>query len=134
MTGAGALVLVTGGTGFVASHCILSLLNAGYAARTTVRSPDCEARVRHQLRIGGGEPDGRLTVVAADLTRDEGWAAAAAGVSHVLHVSSPFPTGIPKHEDDLVVPARESALRVLRAARDAGVRRVVQTSSFAAVG
>lgn len=134
MTAGDAPVLVTGGTGFVAAHCILKLLDAGYAVRTTVRTPGGEARVRQQLRLGGGAPDGRLTVAVADLTRDEGWAQAVAGVSRVLHVASPFPAELPKDEDELIVPAREGALRVLRAARDAGVRRVVLTSSFAAVG
>src|SRR4051794_11537060 len=78
--------------------------------------------------------DGLLEVVAADLTADAGWPEAVAGCAHVLHVASPFPLGQPKDEDDLIVPAREGALRVLRAAREAGVRRVVQTSSFAAIG
>ena len=131
---AGDPVLVTGGSGFVAGHCILRLLEAGYTVRTTVRTPGREAAVRHQLRVAGREPDGRLSVAVADLTRDEGWAAAMDGVTHVLHVASPFPAVIPKDERDLTVPAREGTLRVLRAACDAGVRRVVQTSSFAAVG
>lgn len=131
---AGGRVLVTGGSGFVAGHCILGLLDAGHTVRATVRSPDREACVRRQLRVGGAAPDGRLSVAVADLMRDEGWAAAMDGVTHVLHVASPFPAGIPKREEDLLVPAREGTLRVLRAARDAGVRRVVQTSSFAAVG
>jgi nucleoside-diphosphate-sugar epimerase len=130
----GDLILVTGGSGFVAGHCILRLLDAGYAVRTTVRSADGEARVRRQLRIGGGEPGDRLTYAHADLTGDDGWTEALAGVRYVLHVASPFPADIPKHEDELIVPAREGALRVLRAARDAGVGRVVLTSSFAAVG
>src|SRR5690606_36921384 len=69
-----------------------------------------------------------------DLTKDEGWAEAVKGCDYVLHVASPFPPGIPEHEDDLIVPARDGALRLLRAARDAGVRRVVLTSSFAAIG
>jgi len=134
VTDTGAPVLVTGGSGFVAGHCILRLLQDGHEVRTTVRSRDGEVRVRRQLRIGGGEPAGRLLVVAADLMRDDGWAAAMAGVELVLHVASPFPAVIPKDERELTVPAREGTLRVLRAARDAGVRRVVQTSSFAAVG
>jgi dihydroflavonol-4-reductase len=86
------------------------------------------------LKAGGAEPGGDLSFAAADLLSDTGWAEAVAGCDFVLHVASPFPAGAPKHEDDLVVPAREGALRVLRAARDAGVKRVVLTSSFAAVG
>src|SRR6185295_9077852 len=86
------------------------------------------------LKVGGAEPGERLSFVAADLESDAGWPEAVAGCAHVLHVASPFPPNIPKHEDELIVPAREGALRVLRASRDAGVKRVVMTSSFAAIG
>ncbi len=78
--------------------------------------------------------DGPLEFAVADLNDDAGWADAVAGCAFVLHVASPFPLSQPKHEDDLIVPARDGALRVLRAARDAGVQRVVLTSSFAAIG
>jgi nucleoside-diphosphate-sugar epimerase len=128
------LVLVTGGSGFIGAHCILQLLNAGYRVRTTVRSLKREADVRAMLRVGGAAPGESLSFVAADLMSDAGWPEAAAGCRYVLHVASPFPMNIPKHEDDLIVPAREGALRVLRAAREAGVKRVVLTSSFAAIG
>lgn len=127
-------VLVTGGSGFIASHCILQLLAAGHAVRTSVRSLKREPEVRAMLKVGGTEPGERLSFVAADLERDAGWAEAVAGCEYVLHVASPFPERLPKHEDELIVPAREGALRVLRAARDAGVKRVVLTSSFAAIG
>ncbi|KRE87001.1 epimerase [Rhodanobacter sp. Soil772] len=127
-------VLVTGGSGFIGSHCILQLLAAGHRVRTTVRSLGREGVVRAMLKQGGAEPGERLSFVEADLQRDAGWAEAVVGCDYVLHVASPFPPDIPKHEDELIVPAREGALRVLRAARDAGVRRVVLTSSFAAVG
>src|SRR3954471_23637798 len=122
------LVLVTGGSGFIGAHAINRLHEEGYRVRTTVRSLSREAEVRE---LAG---DGPLEVVAADLTDDAGWAEAVSGCDYVLHVASPFPPGPPKHEDDLIVPARDGALRVLRAARDAGVRRVVLTSSFAAIG
>ena len=131
---AGELVLVTGGSGFIGAHCILQLLQAGYQVRTTVRSLAREADVRAMLRTGGVDAGDRLSFVAADLTADAGWPEAVAGCAYVLHVASPFPQSLPKHEDDLIVPAREGALRVLRAARDAGVKRVVLTSSFAAIG
>ena len=127
-------VLVTGGSGFIASHCILQLLAAGHEVRTTVRSLQRADAVRAMLRQGGAEPGERLSFVEADLERDAGWPEAVAGCDYVLHVASPFPPTLPKHEDELIVPAREGALRVLRAARDAGVKRVVLTSSFAAVG
>lgn len=128
------LVLVTGGSGFVGIHCIDQLLRAGYRVRTTVRSLGREADVRAMLKNAGTPHQEALTVVAADLTRDSGWAEAVAGCRCVHHVASPFPRSTPKHEDELIVPARDGALRVLRAARDAGVERVVQTSSFVAVG
>ncbi len=127
-------ILVTGGSGFIGSHCILQLLAAGHRVRTTLRSPKREAEVRAMLKEGGAEPGDRLSFVAADLEYDAGWAEAAAACDYVLHVASPFPATVPKHEDELIVPARAGALRVLRASRDAGVKRVVLTSSFAAIG
>jgi nucleoside-diphosphate-sugar epimerase len=129
----GERVLVTGGSGFVGVHCILQLLKAGYRVRTTVRSLAREADVRAMLKVGGIEDSSALEFVAADLTADAGWAQAAAGCTYVHHVASPLPSGLPKHEDELILPAREGTLRVLRASRDAGVRRVVQTSSVAAI-
>ena len=133
-------VLVTGGSGFIGVHCILQLLEGGHTVRTTVRSLKREADVRAMLKAGGmnAEPDSeagaRLAFFAADLEKDTGWAEAVAGCDYVLHVASPLPPSVPKHEDELIVPAREGTLRVLRAARDAGVKRVVVTSSFAAIG
>lgn len=128
------LVLVTGGSGFVGAHCIAALLNAGYRVRTTVRSLAREADVRAMLARAGVDAGARLTFVAADLTADAHWPEAVAGCTYVLHVASPFPMVQPKNEDDLIIPAREGTLRVLRAARDAGVKRVVLTSSFVAIG
>ena len=127
-------VLVTGGSGFIGSHSILQLLAAGHRVRTTVRSLRREGDVRAMLKEGGTDPGDRVSFAATDLENDAGWAGAAAGCDYVLHVASPFPPGAPKHEDELIVPAREGTLRVLRASRDAGVKRVVLTSSFAAIG
>lgn len=127
------LVLVTGGSGFVGAHCILKLLEAGYRVRTTVRSPEREADVRAMLTAGGAAP-GEVEFAVADLLADAGWAEAMAGCARVLHVASPFPAVPPSDENELIAPAREGTLRVLRAARDAGVGRVVLTSSFAAIG
>src|SRR5271156_388831 len=127
-------VLVTGGSGFIGSHCILRLLAAGLEVRTTVRSLRREDEVRALLKEGGAVPGNRLSFIAADLENDAGWPQAVAGCDYVLHVASPFPANIPKNEDELIVPARDGTLRVLRASRDAGVKRVVLTSSFAAIG
>jgi nucleoside-diphosphate-sugar epimerase len=127
-------ILVTGGSGFIASHAILQLLNAGHRVRTTVRNLQREPEVRGMLEQGGVQPSDRLAFFEADLQGDAGWAEAVAGCDYVLHIASPFPANVPKHEDELIVPAREGALRVLRASRDAQVKRVVLTSSFAAIG
>lgn len=128
----GELVLVTGGSGFVGTHTILQLLQAGYRVRTTVRALAREADVRTMLKAGGAaSADVAFTV--ADLAADANWSAAVAGCDYVLHVASPFSLSAPKHEDDVIIPARDGALRVLRAARAAGVKRVVMTSSFVAI-
>jgi len=127
-------VLVTGGSGFIGCHAILQLLAAGHEVRTTVRSLDREADVRAMLAQGGVEPGSRLSFFAADLLRDAGWREAVEGCEYVLHVASPFPPGVLRRDEELIVPARDGALRVLRASREAGVKRVVLTSSFAAIG
>lgn len=126
-------VLVTGGSGFIAGHCIIQLLAQGYSVRTTIRSPGKEAAARAALDDAGMTHGENLSFVAADLLNDEGWPAAVADVDYVLHVASPVQPGHVANEDDLIIPAREGALRVLRAARDAGVGRVVLTSAFHAV-
>jgi len=128
------LVLVTGGSGFVAAWCIVKLLDAGYRVRTTLRSLKRENEVRDMLKVGGATELDKVSFVVADLLVTDGWKEAVEGCKYVLHVASPFPSGLPKHEDDLIIPARDGTLRVLRAARDAGVKRVVVTSSFAAIG
>jgi nucleoside-diphosphate-sugar epimerase len=127
-------ILVTGGSGFIGSHSILQLLAAGHRVRATVRSLKREGDVRAMLKQGGIEAGDRLSFFAADLVYDAGWSEAVAGCDYVLHVASPFPPNIPNHEDELIAPAREGTLRVLRASRSAGVKRVVLTSSFAAIG
>jgi nucleoside-diphosphate-sugar epimerase len=130
----GQLVLVTGGTGFIAQHCILALLSHGYRVRTTVRTLARETEVRRQLATGGIDAGERLSFVVADLMDDAGWAQAAAGCAYVIHGASPTPAGEHADEDAWIKPAVEGNLRVLRAARDSGVKRVVLTSAFGAVG
>jgi nucleoside-diphosphate-sugar epimerase len=121
-------ILVTGGSGFIGSHSILQLLAAGHQVRTTVRSLKRESKVRAMLKEGGAAPGDRLSFIPADLENDTGWPEAVAGCEYVPHVASPFPPNLPKYEDELIVPARQGTLRVLRASRDAGVKRVVLTS------
>ncbi|BEL05240.1 aldehyde reductase [Actinoplanes sichuanensis] len=122
-------VLVTGGSGYIGGWCVLALLEAGWTVRTTVRDPAREPQVRTMLR----EPGTRLQVVRADLGGDAGWAEAAAGCRHVLHVASPTLTHQPRNDDEMVRPAVDGTLRVLRAAHGAGVQRVVMTSAIGAV-
>jgi nucleoside-diphosphate-sugar epimerase len=128
-----ATTLVTGGTGFLGGWCVAQLLECGHDVRTTVRDLRREDAVRQAVASAGVDPGDRLSVLAADLTSDAGWAEAVAGCDYVLHVASPFPPEQPKDPDELIVPARDGALRVLRAALDAGVKRVVMTSSVAAI-
>jgi nucleoside-diphosphate-sugar epimerase len=124
-------VLVTGGTGFVAGWCIVELLRRGYVVRTTVRSLSKETAVRAAVATAADAGD-RLTFFAADLTRDEGWDTALTGCDYVLHVASPLGGDVSRNPNALLVPARDGALRVLRAAAKAGVKRVVMTSAAAA--
>jgi nucleoside-diphosphate-sugar epimerase len=125
-------VLVTGGSGFLGGWCLVELLRRGHPVRTTLRNLSRETEVWEKL-ASEVEVGDRLSVLQAELLSDDGWAEAVEGCDYVLHVASPFPPSQPKDPDELIVPAREGTLRVLRAALDAGVKRVVVTSSIAAV-
>src|SRR5574338_447950 len=105
-------VLMTGGSGYLGGWCVATLLDRGYAVRTTIRD------------LAGADAGERLSVLEADLRADAGWAEAVAGCDYVLHTASPFPPAQPKDPDELIVPARDGALRVIRAALDAGVERI----------
>lgn len=126
-------VLVTGGAGFIAVHCILQLLNAGYRVRATLRDLNREGTVRAMLNEGGVEAGEELTFIQADLSSDINWKEAVKDCTYVLHVASPTPKLNFKHEDEMIIPARDGMLRVLRASRDAGVKRVVLTSAIGAI-
>jgi len=121
--------LVTGGSGYIAGFLIRQLIANGWSVHTTVRNLKREPEVRGWLNVDNA----KLSFFAADLEHDAGWAEAIAGCTHVAHVASPFPLDVPRHADELVVPAREGALRALRFARAAGIRRFVLTSSMAAI-
>jgi dihydroflavonol-4-reductase len=137
-------ILVTGASGYVGTQLVAALLRRGsdggaqrHPVRGVVRSAAREDELRAAVRRAPGlenSADDGLEVVTADLMSDDGWKAAMAGVDEVYHVASPIPPAQPEDPDELIVPAREGTLRVLRAARDAGARRVVLTSSFAAIG
>ena len=126
------VVLVTGGSGYVAGFCIAQLLEEGWKVRATVRSLKREGEVRAALSKLTAKGD-QLSFYAADLTSDAGWAEAVSGCDYVQHVASPLPASNPKSDDELVIPARDGALRVLKASRDAGVKRVVLTASVACI-
>lgn len=126
-------VLVTGGSGFVAGHLIIQLLEQGHRVRATLRSLQTEEGVRTALHDAGMSVDAPLTFVSADLTRDDGWAAAVDGIDVVMHVASPVHLSGVTDEREVIDPARQGTLRVLEAARDAGVGRVVLTSALHAV-
>ena len=122
-------VFVSGGSGYIAGFLIRQLVAEGWTVHTTVRSLDRESAVRKLLAVD----DSRLRFFQADLNADAGWAEAMAGCSHAAHLASPLPSGVPKHADELVKPARDGALRALRAAKAAGIKRFVMTSSVAAI-
>jgi dihydroflavonol-4-reductase len=128
------VVLVTGGTGFVGVHCIVQLLQKGYRVKTTLRSPTRKNEVCEMLKMGGITSFDNLTFIEADLTKDTNWNEAVKDCTYVLHVASPIFFKVPKEENEMIIPAVEGTLRVLRASRNAGVKRVVITSSFGAVG
>lgn len=130
-----APVLVTGATGYIARHVVAQLLDAGHTVRGTARSTNSLAQLKADLAPHLADPAtvDRFTLVAADLTADAGWVEAVAGCQFVHHVASPIPSAPPKDPNDLIVPAREGTMRVLKAALAAGVQRVVVTSSVAAI-
>ena len=125
-------VLVTGATGFIALHCIAQLLEQDYEVVGTIRSPSRKAEVTKAMADAGQSTD-KLSFVEADLTKDEGWDDAVKGCEYVLHVASPFIVGMPKHEDELIIPAVGGVERVLQAAIRAGVKKTVLTSSLSLI-
>lgn len=127
----GGTVLVSGGSGYIGGWCIVTLLQRGYTVRTTIRDLSRETAVRAAI-TGAVDPEDRLTFHTANLTSDSGWDAAAEGADYMLHVASPLGVPEPRDPNDLIIPARDGALRALKAAAKGGVKRVVMTSSVAA--
>lgn len=127
-------VLVTGGTGFVGINCIYQLLRKGYKVKTTIRSMNKKDEVSQTLKAGGITSLTNLQFIEADLTKDANWNEAVRGCEYVLLVASPVFFHLPKAENEVIQSIINGTLRVLKAARNAGVKRVVMTSSFGAVG
>jgi len=127
-------VLVTGGSGFIASYCIIALLNGGYQVRATLRSLKRVEEVKDMLKAGGIKSFESLSFVEADLQNELSWVKAVEGCTYIIHIASPTPNTDAKTEDDFVIPAKNGVLFVMRAAKNAGVKRVVLTSAFGAVG
>ena len=127
-------VLVTGGSGFLGAQCILQLLEKGYSVRTTLRSLKRKEDLLDMLRTAGIRSFENLSFIEADLTKDFNWDEAVNNCDYVLHIASPIGLSIPKNENEMIRPAVDGTLRVLRAAKKAGVKRVVMTSNFGAVG
>lgn len=121
--------LVSGGSGYIAGFLIRQLVDEGWVVHTTIRNLARETEIRRLINVDNA----RLKFFAADLMSDDGWVEAMVGCSHVAHLASPFPLGVPKHEDELIIPARDGAIRALRAAKASGVKRFVMTSSCAAI-
>ena len=126
-----SVVLVTGGSGSIGGWAIIELLKRGYSVRTPVRSPGKEPEVRARI-AAHVKPGNRLSFFEADLLEDAGWDPAMAGCDYVLHIAAPVGVEAPRNPDDLIIPTRDGALRVLGAACRAKVQRVVMTSAIEA--
>ena len=127
-------VLITGGSGFVGSHCIVAALKSGFVVKTTIRSQDKISAVKEMLSNAGIDDLSKLSYQIADLEHDSGWEEAMRGVNYVLHVASPFPSKSPVDAEKVIIPSIEGTLRVLQQASISDVKRVVLTSSFGAIG
>jgi dihydroflavonol-4-reductase len=129
-------VLLTGASGYIGKHIALQLLNQGYEVRASVRNLSKSSEVRNAVTphlLDSSNLDSRLTFVELDLEKDSGWDPALKGIDVLMHTASPFPLTSPKDENELIRPAVEGTLRALRAAKNAGVKRVILTSSVAAI-
>ncbi|WP_193164396.1 NAD-dependent epimerase/dehydratase family protein, partial [Microbulbifer hainanensis] len=127
-------VLVTGGSGFIASHCIVELLKKNYNVRVTLRNKSRIEYVRGMIKAGGVTDLSKLSFHIADLNSDDGWKEALDSVSYVMHIASPFPSGQVRDKEKVITTASQGTLRVLKFSESARVKRVILTSSFGAIG
>jgi dihydroflavonol-4-reductase len=129
-------VLLTGASGYIGKHITLQLLNQGYEVRASVRNLSKSSEVRDAVLphlLDSNNMDARLTFIELDLEKDAGWVDALKGIDVLMHTASPFPLISPKDENELIRPAVDGTLRALRAAKESGVKRVILTSSVAAI-
>jgi len=127
-------VLVTGGTGFLGLQIILQLLNKGYDVRTTIRKESGKDRILKVLQANNVKNLSKLSFIKADLSSDDNWVEAMQDRDGVFSVASPVFFDKPKNELDAIRPALNGTMRILKAANESGVKRVVMTSNFGAVG
>ena len=130
------LVTLTGANGYIARHILVRLLQNGYRVRATLRDAARGPALMEELRPhldDAAAADERVEFISLDLMSDAGWSDALDGADALIHTASPFPLEMPDDDDDLIRPAVDGARRALDAATAAGVRRVVLTSSFAAI-
>ena len=125
-------VLLTGISGFIGQHCAAELLKQGYAVRGSLRSMSKAEAITNNIKKEV-DPQGRLEFCELNLLQDEGWDAAIAGCDFLMHVASPFVSAVPKDENELIKPAVDGTLRAVKAAKKAGIKRVVLTSSMVAM-
>ena len=127
-------VFISGISGFIGTHITIEGIRRGYHITGTTRSLKKEEEVKKIIaNILGEEALKSLTIFHCDLNSSDGWANAMKGCDAILHVASPFPMGLPKHEDDLILPARNGVKHVFEAALKNNIHRIVQTSSIAAI-
>jgi dihydroflavonol-4-reductase len=125
-------ILLTGVSGFLGSHTAIQLLNQGYQVTGTLR--DLKRADAIKQVIAQHTPHiAQLTFAQADLSTETDWRSLMQEVDYVLHIASPFPRELPKNENDLIIPAKKGTLDILQAASQAGVKRVVITSSSGAI-
>ena len=123
-------VLITGGSGYIALHCIVKFLKNGFSVRTSIRSTAREAEIRNAV---DNELEKNLEFCLLDLNDDKGWDEAVKGCDRVIHMASPVVFKNLPDENSIIDPAKNGLLRALKPAVKYKVKRFVMTSSVAAV-
>lgn len=127
------IVLVTGGSGYIAIFIMIALLKKGYHVRATLRTMSRQEEIKEMMINGGITDFSELEFVPADLMQEKGWYEAAKGVTYIMHVASPTPLQRPDEDDLMVNMAVDGVKFVMAAAKKAEVQRVILTSASGAV-